>query len=789
MIKFFSSEQKKSEIKAFCHCVLEASRERSRAYYTKPITGWLNEAWFLFKRATQKQVITIGNRLEEQVAFGERDKDSIIDKMDKSIGTMQSELADRIARQRQLAKIDAKTKLGQSKDLSILLSSTELENVLTDIAGHRENFVTTSQDTRGRIVQLIENFYGTPEDLSTKVENILRIEKEGMMNDTRALIGADAKRYKNGSFSKERFRQEANATLRSEYTRAYARGKKQASVAGKFDLTNDEVDFVENQVAAQMKFFDEFIAQAELQKAAGIEPKRVEQRARLYGGRVGAMYEAGWVTNLPDDILLDWKLGLPDHCNTCPIYSSNSPYLKDTLPGFPQEGFGITECGTNCKCSLGVNELSIDELDKDDPDAIDVPPIIIDDTDDSGDEPTKNKNLNLAVALAPEYKDKRADDITDFENRIRQFEGDLNAELKTVTATPVKRHESANTVKTLMRKARSKKAKEDTVALLKKLNLTTDDITIDDIPIQLQEPFFHIKSRSLDSLYKQKRGAEIYVSYLEKQQAIENMPHSGQYTDRDKFFELRNKKIAKEALTGVEEDELRGAYGSVARVLTKDELDSEKDVMIESIKGNSTGWNQNAEESLKVLPLRNLHKMSEYNDRYDNFGIKINSTRRDSPFYRPGTKKSNMFKDNDIGAYIHENLHGVDHNLGENNDYGLTIGAVKRFQDDTPTDAFYANIADEMKALFEKKASKGYKKRKIDGEIDIYRNGRFIDEYVGRVYGTVEGMEYITMNGEVILGYKLMTNQGNSIGASEILEDLDVKDKEFIEWGTRFFSE
>ena len=104
MIKFFSSEQKKSEIKAFCHCVLEASRERSRAYYTKPITGWLNEAWFLFKRGTQKQVLTIGNRLEEQVAFGERDKDSIIDKMDKSIGTMQSELADRIARQRQLLK-------------------------------------------------------------------------------------------------------------------------------------------------------------------------------------------------------------------------------------------------------------------------------------------------------------------------------------------------------------------------------------------------------------------------------------------------------------------------------------------------------------------------------------------------------------------------------------------------------------------------------------------------------------------------------------------------------------
>ena len=90
--------------------------------------------------------------------------------------------------------------------------------------------------------------------------------------------------------------------------------------------------------------------------------------------------------------------------------------------------------------------------------------------------------------------------------------------------------------------------------MIKKLEATTDDITIDDIPIQLQESFFYIRSANLDSLYQEKRGAsKIYVSYLEKQQAIENMPHTGQYTDRDKFFELRNKKIANETLTVAED--------------------------------------------------------------------------------------------------------------------------------------------------------------------------------------------------------------------------------------------
>ena len=148
-----------------------------------------------------------------------------------------------------------------------------------------------------------------------------------------------------------------------------------------------------------------------------------------------------------------------------------------------------------------------------------------------------------------------------------------------------------------------------------------------------------------------------------------------------------------------------------------------------------------------------------------------------------------MFSNSTARAYIHENLHGVDNNLGGNYNYGLAMGTVKRFADDTPTDTFYANIADEMKALYENKAGKGYKKRKVDGKTEIYRNGRFIHEYAGRVYGTVEGMEYITMNGQTILGYKLMTNQGHSYSASEVLKDLDKKDKEFIEWGTRFFAE
>ena len=454
------------------------------------------------------------------------------------------------------------------------------------------------------------------------------------------------------------------------------------------------------------------------------------------------------------------------------------------MPGFPQEGFGVTECGTNCKCSLVVNELSIDELDKDDPEAIDVPPIIIDD----GETPTKG-GLDLSVALTPEYQDKRKDLITEFESKIIEYETDINVEIKRLTNSQEQRGLSANTIRGMQKKARSKKAKADVQTLLTKLETTSDDILLTDIPIDLRPHFVLIRaSQNINKGYTEMRGAQHYVDFLEKQQAIENMPHQGQYTDRDRFFDLRNKMLAKDEMTAGEQTELKNAYSSIARVLTKSELDNEKDVMIESVRLNSTGWNNLAEESLKVLPLRLLHKVSGYNDRYDNLNIEVKSA-FGRAFYHPQLKTSTLYLDSKVRSYIHENLHGVDNILGGGLNYGLADGKVQRFVDDNSTNTSYAYIADEMKGLYNNKAGKGYKYRTVDGIQEEYRNGKWIHQYAGRVYGAREGQEYITMNGQTVLSLKAMADTGTSLEISEAFVELAKKDKEFIEWSTRFFAE
>ena len=50
-------------------------------------------------------------------------------------------------------------------------------------------------------------------------------------------------------------------------------------------------------------------------------------------------------------------------------------------------------------------------------------------------------------------------------------------------------------------------------------------------------------------------------------------------------------------------------------------------------------------------------------------------------------------------------------------------------------------------------------------------------------------MEYITVNGQTVLSLKAMSDSGNAHRISEDFDELSKKDKEFIEWATRFFSE
>lgn len=75
-----------------------------------------------------------------------------------------------------------------------------------------------------------------------------------------------------------------------------------------------------------------------------------EQRLTMYGRALDGIYHAGAVAGMPRDTLIYWRLGIAEHCKTCPRLAAGSPYTKATLPAVPRSGH--TDCLSNCRCAL-----------------------------------------------------------------------------------------------------------------------------------------------------------------------------------------------------------------------------------------------------------------------------------------------------------------------------------------------------------------------------------------------------------------------------------------------------
>jgi hypothetical protein len=113
-----------------------------------------------------------------------------------------------------------------------------------------------------------------------------------------------------------------------------------------------------------MQYLNRFADYIHTKQVLGKElTSQIRARAGLYAERGSAIFEAGAVSAMPSDVLIDWKMNPAEHCSTCPIYASNSPYTKGTLPGYPGEGFHLTRCGVNCQCQLEISDLYVTQGD------------------------------------------------------------------------------------------------------------------------------------------------------------------------------------------------------------------------------------------------------------------------------------------------------------------------------------------------------------------------------------------------------------------------------------------
>jgi len=336
--------------------------------YVNPILRWMTEEWARIRQSIADLIIDAGrNPLSEQllnereVFFPQGKQNKVKQDIDVLMGSMAKELDGMIREQKQKAKIEASMPgLYDPNDMTpimVKLSREGLQEVI-DALDYQKGFIDDfKQSTQKRVSNLLQARYGTISELRENVYRDFRIDRDKTMRLFKREVEGFAKGVIDGSMDVNNFVENMQSSIGKYYERLYREGK------GIVELGDWEKELLKGQVDGQKPYLNNFADYIRQKQALGQElTEKVTWRAGLYAERGSSMFEAGQTNAWPDDVLIDWVMQPAEHCSTCPIYQSNSPYTKQTLPGYPGEGFHLTRCGTNCNCLLRVSDLYVGEL-------------------------------------------------------------------------------------------------------------------------------------------------------------------------------------------------------------------------------------------------------------------------------------------------------------------------------------------------------------------------------------------------------------------------------------------
>lgn len=333
--------------------------QRKPEYYINPILRWMTAEWKVIKKLIANVVMDVAlgrtPKLEAKtdIFFPEGNQNIIFQLIESLIGKMAVDVKEQVSEAKKKANSDARPKLarGTINVVTTVLSREGLEAVIAGLDFQKDFVDDLNLSTKQRIGRLLQSRYGTATDLKTQVDHALRISRDNVLDNFHDDVAKIAKKMRDGTITSEKFHDDMMSSIRKEYRKMYREGKGSP-------LEQWEEELIKKQAETQRQYLNNFKGYIDRKEIIGEElTSYVENRAGLYAERGTALYEAGWVSNLPDDVLLNWILQPAEHCSTCPVYAANSPYTKGSLPGFPGEGFNLTECGTNCRCILEVSEL------------------------------------------------------------------------------------------------------------------------------------------------------------------------------------------------------------------------------------------------------------------------------------------------------------------------------------------------------------------------------------------------------------------------------------------------
>lgn len=141
--------------------------------------------------------------------------------------------------------------------------------------------------------------------------------------------------------------------LEVNFLKAYAIGRTSSGedFIKNFKITKQELDFVKKAAKQELGFAEKFLKQT-------IDSGNVNSvRVGMYGRSLEAMFTNGWLSSIPEDSIIYWKLGHAEHCIDCLALAAESPYQMSgknfkKLPVVPRSGG--SRCLSNCKCDLHI---------------------------------------------------------------------------------------------------------------------------------------------------------------------------------------------------------------------------------------------------------------------------------------------------------------------------------------------------------------------------------------------------------------------------------------------------
>jgi len=340
--------------------------EKKIETYINPLVKYMTDEWRVIKNRLASNMVSIASgelmEAKSDVWFPQGKQNLVYQQYDGLMKSYKSEINDRVKDITKQAKFDSNmqgiTDWADTTPIQIVLSKKGVEDVIKELKWQRDFIDDYSKDAKSRIRALLKSRYGSLGEFRSNVNRTFRIDRDSIIDKFKSEVWGHADKVIDGRMTAEDFVSVMRTSIEDHYKRAYRAGK------GVQVLDELEEELILRQAQGQMQYLNNFSQYISQKQALGKElTSQVRARAGLYAERGSAIFEAGAVAGMPADVLLDWKMNPAEHCITCPIFASNSPYTKETLPGYPGEGFHLTQCGTNCNCDVVVSDLYVTQRD------------------------------------------------------------------------------------------------------------------------------------------------------------------------------------------------------------------------------------------------------------------------------------------------------------------------------------------------------------------------------------------------------------------------------------------